>query len=113
MVETITNTQAVEIDLEYFQGEEFNRAFTILDADSNPIDYTDKTLLMQIKNYREDSTALKEFTDQSGISINVNVLTFSGTADLYAGSYYYDLWNMDDNLPIMYGRFIVTGRVSQ
>lgn len=103
-------------DIPYYRNDEFTRSIIVTDEDDDPVDLSAKDLLMQIKNYKGDSTALYELTSGSEITVggvNSNVVTFSGTYDLEPGSYYYDLRNTTDSETIMYGQFIVTGDVAR
>ena len=116
MATVISCIIGANIDLEYYQNDEFDKSLSITDADSNPVNLNGKNLLMQIKNYRSDSTALAELTDGAGITVSGtynNTITFDGDYDIESGTYYYDLRNTDDNKTIIYGLFIVTGDVSK
>jgi hypothetical protein len=115
---TSDTIQAYKEDIEYYRNSELVLTYTVTDAAGDPVDLSAKDLLMQVKNYRGDSAAnaLAELTVGSGLSIggaSNNVITFSGTYDIEQGTYYYDIWNTTDAIPIAYGDFKVTGDVSR
>lgn len=115
---TSDTIQAFNEDIEYYRNSELVLTYTVTDADGNPVDLSGKVLLMQVKNYKGDAVGdvLAALSVGSGLAIggaNDNVITFSGTYDIEQGSYYYDLWNTTDSIPIAEGRFIVTGDVSR
>ena len=115
---TLLSLPPANYDIEYYRNDEFDRSITITDANGDPVDLSSKTLTMQVKKNKSDSTASAVATLSTASEINVsgasnNIVTFSGTYDIPQGVYYYDLENTTDNKTIMYGQFKVTGDVTR
>jgi hypothetical protein len=109
---TYTTTEGGNVEITYYQNDEMDHTFVISDAS----DLSAKTLLMQIKEYRSDSTPLAELESGDELSVggagNKEVTT-SGTYDIPSGTYYFDLRNTNDSKTLVYGLVIVTGDVSK
>jgi hypothetical protein len=113
---TINCIKGAKYDFEYYQNDELDQVIAITDDNGDPVNLSGKTLLMQIKYYKEDSTALAELSTDAELSVggdDDNEITFSGAYDLESGSDYYDLRNTDDAETVIYGRFNITGDVSK
>lgn len=113
---TLNNISAAQYDIKYYRNDELDLNITVTDSDGDAVDLSGKTLVMQIKAKKTDSTSLYELTVGDGITVSGasnNIVTFSGTYDLSEKAYFYDMENQTDNKTIMEGKFIVTGDVTR
>ena len=114
---TLNNITGKKIDIKYYLNDDFDLSFSVTDQDDNDVDLSTKSLSMQIKKRKTDTTSLIELTTAAGDIVvsgdNNNILTFNGTLALSERVYVYDLENTTDSNTIMYGFFKVTGDVTR
>jgi archaellin len=113
-MERLNNIYGVDHDIEYYDND--TTQFTItLTKDGSPVNLTGKSVVMQVKKKKTDSSYEFQLTESSGIEItgdDSNVITVTITQNLEHRSYYYDLENTTDKKTIIYGLFKVIGEVT-
>ena len=111
---TLDNLKPANHDITYYSNDEFDLSITVTDEDGNAPNLSGHVISMTIKLKKTDSNAVQTLTAGSEITIggaSNNVLTFEGNYDLDERSYYYDIYDATSEETIMYGKFIVTGKV--
>lgn len=105
---TLDFSRAYHVDIVTFKGMKFNPALAFSRTDSNDIDWTGKTLKMDIRH--KFSELIVTWTGGVEFTVATAILTFDivpqeDSADIERGIYYYELYNDTDDIPIAYGEF--------
>ena len=108
----LTNIKPANHDITFYSGDTFDLSFAVTKDNGDAYGLSGKTLKMQIKRDKRDSTSVYELTTTAGdIAISGasdNVVTFSKVMTLDEGDYVYDLQIDTDSYTIVYGNFKVT-----
>jgi len=100
-------------NIEYYNNEGVTKSFIVTDADGDPVDLSEDTLVLTIKK-KKSGTAVFTLTTASELSVsgaNGNTVNITLDHDLEERSYFYDLYDSTLDETIMFGLFIVTGEV--
>ena len=107
---TIKAHQAYCFDIEYYNNSEFNTPFTIVDSDGNAVDLSGKKVSFTVKKKTTTSSKKIDISTDSELSLSGvgnNIITPSGAYDLPDNLYVFELYNVTDDEPLGYGKFIV------
>lgn len=103
---TYNYSRSVEADIQIKEDRNFPAILTFTRSDDVSVDFSGKTIKMEI--YQKDAV-IHTLTSGTEITIASGTLTFSKTfTDLEKRAYEYVLYNDTDKIGIMHGKFIVT-----
>jgi len=106
-----TTESPAKENIEYYSGAAINKSYTITDSDGAAVDLSGKSLKFTIKK-RKKGCVIAELDSAIIVSgTGDNIVTLPLNFELDEMIYYYDLWNVTDDYPLMYGRFETTEKV--
>lgn len=105
---TLDFSRSVEQDLKTKKDRLFDAVLDISRDDSGSVDFSSKSILMDVLENVEDETPLVTLSSGTEITISTAQLTFSKIfTELEKRSYAYRLYNNTDKIGIAHGRLIV------
>lgn len=101
---TLDFSRVEEGDLEYDSGMTFDAVIDFSRSDEGAVDFTAKTIKLEVSNDKDRTTILETLTSGAEITISTAELTFSHTfTALDLRAYWFLLYNDTDDIAIRQG----------